>query len=468
MLNRKRDGDFKMQPGIEIYEALVNSDQLQLLIKIVLSFFVGALIGLEREKARSSLLKEEGESSIPPGVRSFGFISMLGSFAIAIPPIASMLEYEEFKMVSVLLAFFAVTLILLYEIYRLFVIKDSGVTTPIALMLSFTLGLLVGLGRFIEAIAASVFVTFMLAIKLRIEELIKFITYKEFLSALEIGIIVFLFGPFFIRDVYDPIFHVINFKTLYVFFVVILIFSYTGYFLVKIKGPQAIQHFSFFGGLVNSEAAVVSIVKLVNSVNLHENIAVGNIITATTAMVFRNIALTLIMVLMTIGASATSMYVFMVFITSYMVSALAGYFLTKLSLASISMESGKFKLPALEKPISYSVAFKALIVFIAMLVATTYVTLSFGKLGVLFSSIFGGLVSAEALIFTVFSLVSAGKITIDIALASALLATGSAILNKLLFAHVAGAKRIILKKIVWQLLLITLPVELAGAYIAVI
>jgi len=456
-----------MQACIEIYGALANSDQLQLLIKIILSFFVGALIGLEREKARSSLLKEEGEAGIPPGVRSFGFISMLGSFVITIPPMVSVLGYEEFKIVSVLLAFFAVTLILLYEIYRLFVIKDSGVTTPIALMLSFTLGLLIGLGRFIEAIAASVFITFMLAIKLRIEALIKFITYEEFLSALEIGIIVFLFGPFFVKDVYDPIFHVINFKTLYVFFVVILIFSYMGYFLVKIKGPQAIQYFSFFGGLVNSEAAVVSIVRLVNSMNLHENIAVGNIITATTAMVFRNIVLTLIMVLMTIGAGSTSIHAFMVFVTSYMASALAGYFLIKLSIVSVAIEPGKFKVPALEKPVSYSIALKALLVFVAMLIATTYITLSFGELGVLFSSIFGGLVSAEALIFTVFSLVSVGKITINTALASALLATGSAILNKLLFAHAAGAKKIILKKIIWQLLIIALPVELAGAYIAV-
>jgi len=456
-----------MQACIEIYEALANSDQLQLLIKIILSFFVGALIGLEREKARSSLLKEEGEAGIPPGVRSFGFISMLGSFVITIPPMVSVLGYEEFKIVSILLAFFAVTLILLYEIYRLFVIKDSGVTTPIALMLSFTLGLLIGLGRFIEAIAASVFITFMLAIKLRIEALIKFITYEEFLSALEIGIIVFLFGPFFVKDVYDPMFHVINFKTLYVFFVVILIFSYMGYFLVKIKGPQAIQYFSFFGGLVNSEAAVVSIVRLVNSMNLHENIAVGNIITATTAMVFRNIVLTLIMVLMTIGAGSASIHAFMVFVASYMASALAGYFLIKLSIVSVAIEPGKFKVLTLEKPISYSIALKALLVFVAMLIATTYITLSFGELGVLFSSIFGGLVSAEALIFTVFSLVSVGKITINTALASALLATGSAILNKLLFAHAAGAKKVILKKIIWQLLIIALPVELAGAYIAV-
>ena len=157
----------------------------------------------------------------------------------------------------------------------------------------------------------------------------------------------------------------------------------------------------------------------------------------------------------------------MVFVASYMASALAGYFLIKLSIVSVAIEPGKFKVLTLEKPISYSIALKALLVFVAMLIATTYITLSFGELGVLFSSIFGGLVSAEALIFTVFSLVSVGKITINTALASALLATGSAILNKLLFAHAAGAKKVILKKIIWQLLIIALPVELAGAYIAV-
>ncbi len=458
-----------MQVPYNIYEALAASGQLQLLIKIILSFFVGALIGLEREKARSSLLKEEGESSIPPGVRSFGFISMLGSFVITIPSLVTVIGYEEFKLLSILLAFFAVTLILLYEIFRLFIIKDSGVTTPIALMLSFTLGLLIGLDRFVEAIAASVFITFMLAIKLRIEALIKFITYEEFLSALEIGIIVFLFGPFFVRDVYDPIFHVINFKALYVFFVVILVFSYIGYFLVKIKGPQAVQYFSFFGGLVNSEAAVVSIVRLVKSMKLHVNVAVGSIITATTAMVFRNIVLTLIMALMTIGVNEVNIQAFMIFITSYMLAALIGYFLTKLSIVAVTIESNKkIKMPSLEKPISYSIALKALLVFVAMLVATTYITLTFGELGVLFSSIFGGLVSAEALIFTVFSLLSVGKITLNVALASALLATGSAILNKLLFAHAAGAQKIIIKKIVWQLMIIGLPVEIAGIYIAIL
>ncbi len=457
-----------MQASYNIYEALAASEQLQLLIKIILSFFVGALIGLEREKARSSLLKEEGESGIPPGVRSFGFISMLGSFVITIPSLVTAIGYEEFKLLSILLTFFAVTLILLYEIFRLFIIKDSGVTTPIALMLSFTLGLLIGLDRFVEAIAASVFITFMLAIKLRIEALIKFITYEEFLSALEIGIIVFLFGPFFVRDVYDPVFHVINFKALYVFFVVILVFSYIGYFLVKIKGPQAVQYFSFFGGLVNSEAAVVSIVRLVKSMKLHINVAVGSIITATTAMVFRNIVLTLIMALMTIGVSEVNIQAFMIFTTSYMLAALIGYFLTKLSIVAVTTESEKFKTPSLEKPISYSIALKALLVFVAMLIATTYITLTFGELGVLFSSVFGGLVSAEALIFTVFSLLSVGKITLNVALASALLATGSAILNKLLFAHAAGAQKIIIKKIVWHLMIIALPVEIAGIYIAML
>ena len=44
-------------------------------------------------------------------------------------------------------------------------VKEAGITTPLALSLTFAVGILIGLDRLIEAIATSVFVTFMLAIK---------------------------------------------------------------------------------------------------------------------------------------------------------------------------------------------------------------------------------------------------------------------------------------------------------------
>jgi len=446
-------------------------DQWYLLVKILISFLAGALIGLEREKAKTSVLKEEGESGLPPGVRSFGFISLLGLFSIVIPQIVgqSVGLIEFVRILPIAITILTVSIIVLYSAYRLLMVKEAGITTPLALSLTFAVGILIGLDRLIEAIATSVFVTFMLAIKLRIEALIRFITYEELLSMLEIGIIVFLLGPFLAVDVYDPVLHVINFKVLYIFFVVILVFSLLGYFLVKIKGPKAIEYFSFFGGLVHSEAAVVSVIKLRRHLRIPNSIVSGSIIIASTAMIFRNIMLTLVMLIVTVSHLVLGEIPFMVFAIAFLISALEGYFMVKLAFATpIPVSEEKIKGMEIAKPISYSIALKALLIFAAMLIVVTYTTFAFGKHGVIISSIFGGLVSAEALIFTVFSLLSAKKIAVNTALAAALLATGSAILNKIFFAKAAGAESNILKQIIWQLAILSLPVEIAGIYIAFI
>ncbi|HDI02273.1 MAG TPA: MgtC/SapB family protein, partial [Ignisphaera sp.] len=178
---------------------LPSVDQWYLLVKILISFLAGALIGLEREKAKTSTLKEEGEAAeFPPGVRSFGFISILGLFSITIPQILGQtIGFIEFvRIMPVAITVLAVSIIVLYSAYRLLILKEAGITTPLALSIAFAIGVLIGLDRLIEAVATSVFVTFMLATKLRIEALIRFITYEELLSMLEIGIIVFLLGPF--------------------------------------------------------------------------------------------------------------------------------------------------------------------------------------------------------------------------------------------------------------------------------
>ena len=449
---------------------LPSVDQWYLLVKILISFLAGALIGLEREKAKTSTLKEEGESiELPPGVRSFGFISILGLFSITIPQILGQtIGFIEFtRIMPIAITALAVSIIVLYSAYRLLILREAGITTPLALSIAFAIGVLIGLDRLVEAVATSVFVTFMLATKLRIEALIRFITYEELLSMLEIGIIVFLLGPFLAVDVYDPFLHVINFKVLYIFFVVILVFSLLGYFLVKIKGPKAIEYFSFFGGLVHSEAAVVSVIKLRKHLRIPNPIVSGSIIIASTAMVFRNIMLTLVMLAVTVGYIILGEVSFMIFAIAFLISALEGYFMVKLAFAApIPISEEKIKGMEIAKPISYSIALRALLIFTAMLIVVTYATFAFGEHGVIVSSIFGGLVSAEALIFTVFSLLSAKKIAVNTALAAALLATGSAIINKIFFAKAAGAESDILKQIIWQLLILTLPVEVAGLYIA--
>ncbi|MCC6066108.1 MAG: MgtC/SapB family protein, partial [Thermofilum sp.] len=96
---------------------------LQLLAKMAVSFIAGALIGLERERA-----KQEGA----PGVRSVGFISLLGALTTALPlhlPTGGQLQL----VVSVPLALSAVSVIAIYSYERAREERGAGVTTQLAL-----------------------------------------------------------------------------------------------------------------------------------------------------------------------------------------------------------------------------------------------------------------------------------------------------------------------------------------------
>ncbi len=431
-----------------------------ILVKIVVSFLAGALIGLEREKAKRTISKEESEYGTPPGVRSFGFMALLGSLTITIPVFASK-TIEGFGQtiavsISLGMSILSILVVGIYSYYRLIILREPGITTLVALALAYAIGVGIGLGLFLESIAASVLITFMLAVKLRIEEAVRILTYEELLSALEIGIIVFLLGPFLAVDITDPWLHVINLRVLYGFFVIILILSYIGYILVKALGPRALTYFAFFGGLVHSEATVISITRLGLKIKREDDIIKGSI-AAITAMVLRNLFLILGLTVLIAPPEILGMELLLT-VTGFLLTILVGVFI----LSFRKMSKGE-KLETLqtgltiEKPVSYSIALKALLVFIVVLLATTIASNIAGETGVLISSIAGGLVSAEATIFTASTLQITGRISSQIALASAILATSSAVLNKLIYMRVAGASGSLLRKLVLSIVLMTIP-----------
>ena len=431
-----------------------------ILVKIVVSFLAGALIGLEREKAKRTISKEESEYGTPPGVRSFGFMALLGSLTITIPVFASK-TIEGFGQtiaisISLGMSILSILVVGIYSYYRLIILREPGITTLVALALAYAIGVGIGLGLFLESIAASVLITFMLAVKLRIEEAVRILTYEELLSALEIGIIVFLLGPFLAVDITDPWLHVINLRVLYGFFVIILILSYIGYILVKALGPRALTYFAFFGGLVHSEATVISITRLGLKIKREDDIIKGSI-AAITAMVLRNLFLILGLTVLIAPPEILGMELLLT-ITGFLLTILVGAFILSFRKTSKGekLETLQTGL-TIEKPVSYSIALKALLVFIVVLLATTIASNIAGETGVLISSIAGGLVSAEATIFTASTLQITGRISSQIALASAILATSSAVLNKLIYMRVAGASGSLLRKLVLSMVSMTIP-----------
>ncbi|MCK5265414.1 MAG: MgtC/SapB family protein, partial [Candidatus Thorarchaeota archaeon] len=108
-------------------ELLLTSD---LIVKALLGFVVGALIGLERQK------KMDNERVA--GVRSFGLHSLLGAMSVYISEITA----------NPVILIYGVTISLILvaaQVYwKLFRRMGKGLTTPLVFALVFVLGALVG------------------------------------------------------------------------------------------------------------------------------------------------------------------------------------------------------------------------------------------------------------------------------------------------------------------------------------
>lgn len=401
---------------------------LQLLLRVLLSFLAGALIGLERERAKA----EAGEDV--PGTRSVGFISVLGCLTTTLSQ-HPQAPAEVRGLLPASLALLVAIVVGVYTYRKLVVDRVGGVTTPVALALVYSTGLLMGLGLLMEGVALCILTTLALAAKLDVERLVKAVSYRELLPALELGAIVFLIGPLLPLEATDPFFHAVSLGSLYAFFVTILTLSYAGYLAVKLRGAAALNYVAFFGGLAHSEAVIIG----ASGVASREAIARVALF-ANAAMILRN-ALILAVLLWPTDYSAALTYGL-----AGMLSALAVTY----ALARGAGESSELMSPEL-KPFSLGLAARATGLFALVLALSSVAAASLGGTGLLAASVLGGLVSSATVIFSSASLLASHRIDPAVAVASALLATTVAALNKALYARPSLGWRGALRVLAWQL-----------------
>jgi len=410
---------------------------LQLLVKLAVGFLAGALIGLERERAKQ-------ESA--PGVRSVGFTSLLGTLTAALPlhlPAGGALLFVA----PVSLALTAVSIIVIYAFERARVERGAGITTQLSLALAYASGLLIGAGLVVEGIALCFLTSLALAIKLNVRRLVEAVTYRELLPMLELGVIVFLVGPLLPFDATDPFINAVTVGSLYTFFVTILVLSFAGYAALKLKGSKGIGYAAFFGGLANSEAAVSAlcgvadptvVVTLANAAMLVRNLLI------VAALAPHSNPAALGPALLALGASVALAYV------AYRV------------VAGREQTEGGWVAGVNMQPISFSLAVKSTALFGLTLFFSALAAVSLGNAGVLAASLLGGLVSSSTVIFSVLNLASGGYVTWSVAATAILLSTAAAVANKILYAWPGLSKRS-RRKLVAQQLIFLAPLLVAAA-----
>jgi len=212
-----------------------------LFINIIVSFFCGFIIGIERTRVAAQY-----------GARDHIFFSMISTSLIIL--------YDKFLPVSegfiLIILFFGgmIIFLLIGSIYRLFREKDPGYTTTLSMILAMIVGIMCYYNEYL-AIAISVIFLIILSTKKQFYKIrrLKEIEWTGTVEFIAIVVLLFILIPDNLQ-VFD-----IQIKSIVLIFIIILTVKYFSYFLLKSTSEKNLYYLSFLGGFAHSEATTVEL-----------------------------------------------------------------------------------------------------------------------------------------------------------------------------------------------------------------
>lgn len=426
-----------------------------LVLRCIIGFAVGALIGLERQKR----MRED----LTAGVRSFGLHSLMATLA----------AYSFTVSGSPTLFIYAIVISAILTssqiVYKMFRTMRKGTTTSIVFGISFVLGALVGLdeapleGQLVGplqvlAMTMSFFIFLVLGFKEEVASAVGVITKEEMISAVQLGVLIFFLWPLLpatweIGPITLPV------HQTYLLVVLLLSISFANYILVKQYRTRGTYFFGFFGGFANSEATVTSLADFhVRTKRRFTGRISLSVIFANIAMVLRNGVLVILI--------DPSLSIFRFYIIPLGILTVGG-------LVRLVHERTVIQKPDEEKldtrfvsPFELTAALKFALVFTVVTVISLFLQDTFSNFGILIAAVFGGFVSAAALVSTVTTGYAAGNISIESAVYSVIIATTIAVLNKIIYVYSTDQEPELTKKVGRDSLLMAIGVVVYLALLA--
>jgi uncharacterized membrane protein (DUF4010 family) len=415
---------------LRLQELLPSAD---LIIKALLGFVVGALIGLERQKKL--------EASRTAGVRTFGLHSLLGA----------MTAYISLSIGNPIILIYGVVisgiLVTMQIYYKLFRTMGKGLTTPLVFSLSFVLGVLVGYDEplagelfgvlSIFSMTVSFLIFLILSFKEELAHAVEVITRDEMISAVELGVIILFVWPLMPATIQIGTIQFPAFQT-YLLIVILLTVKFANYILVKKYKDRGIYFFGVFGGLANSEATVSTVTDFYVK---EERRGAGKIALVTNlaniSMSLRNGFLLLII--------DRTLFLFRLYIGVIAI-------LIVISMLRMIQESRTQDQPGkvlydmkLVSPFELGPALRFGAIFAGVYLVQLFFTQTFNETGLIVAAIFGGLVSAGAVVASSATLFMANPALYPQAAIAIIIATIVSVLNKMIYVYLADRETRLLK-----------------------
>lgn len=166
-------------------------------IRLMISFLLGAVIGLEREINEKKVIKKGLKPQAVLGLRSFSIITSMGTIIG--------LLYTDFQGLSLLLAAGVLILFIVFYGIDTSISKDTGITTELAMIYSFIIGILLALNLISVQIIIALTVVFILILsrKRKIKDVVEDIRRSELDAFIAFAIIALVILPFLPNESYS-------------------------------------------------------------------------------------------------------------------------------------------------------------------------------------------------------------------------------------------------------------------------
>lgn len=207
-------------------------------ISLIVSAGIGLIIGLERE------FNTQDDPVHVGGIRTFVLAAVLGNVADWL---------SKYTSATLLIAALAGFFLLICVAYYVQAQKGKmGLTTEVALLLTFLLGVAVSRGLMQESLAVVVLMTAVLSLKDELHRFIQKITEEELFAFIKFIVLALLVLPMLPTAPFGPD-NLLTPRDLGYIVVLVLSISFTGYLLLKFGSPQkGILLTAIIGGLFSS------------------------------------------------------------------------------------------------------------------------------------------------------------------------------------------------------------------------
>ena len=396
------------------FDQTVNEILDPYILGVLISMGIGLILGLEREYDK---LKDDNGFA---GIRTFPIVTILGYLLGNLT--------ETFTPWLLIVAFGTFILFLgIGHIPKLGKGPTTGMTTNLALIATFVLGVMVSEKLYRDSVATAVIIVTLLSLKTTFKSFIKNITSEELSAFIKFAIIALLILPFLPNRTYGPN-DLLNPFEIGSVVVIVSFLNFIGYFLVKYVGSRkGILLTAILGGLISSTAVAWNYASRSREApELSQKYSAGIIIAS--AIMFPRLALLA--------------YVFNMEILTYLAVPFGLLTLICLIPAILLIKKDTENAATdidLGNPLNMLNALGFAVIFVAIQFAVFYANKYFGESGLYYSALIAGLADTDAITISMVKFGLEGE-KLQLATNVIIAATLSNTLVKLGISFIKGSK----------------------------